>query len=151
MPCRTTTPCSMRRHADAAQPMRSCAYRPMAWSLPCRRAGTEWRSLSGAASRAARKVGPRQPACLPVGIGCGLLLCDGMERTHRLRPPRANLRAERNISWSELAGLVECGLLTSSELSSCIVSSWDSVQVHFHGGQPLNCGGGILDCGISPK
>jgi hypothetical protein len=58
---------------------------------------------------------------------------------------------EWNISRHELANLVECGLLTSAELSSCIVSSWPSVQVHFHGSEPVNCGGDILDCGVSPR
>ena len=58
---------------------------------------------------------------------------------------------EWNISRAELANLVDCGLLTSAELSSCVVSSWDCVQVAFHGSQPVNCGGGILDCGVSPR
>ncbi len=59
--------------------------------------------------------------------------------------------AEWNISRHELGNLVDCGLLTSAELSSCIVSTWESVQVRFHGSEPVNCGGDILDCGVSPK
>lgn len=59
--------------------------------------------------------------------------------------------ADWNISRCELANLVDFGLLSHAELASCIMSTWASVQVSLYGSEPVNCGGDILDCGVSPK
>lgn len=85
-----------------------------------------------------------QPACCPLCLP-GLLR---IPCAHRLAYSTC---AEWNTSRSEVANLVDFGLLTHAELASCIVSSWASVQVSLYGSEPVNCGGDILDCGVSPK
>lgn len=152
MLCNKALPISLLAlHASVPQALCSKPVDPFCTLLPCRPEGTALRSSSGGAWRAARKVGPWHLA-RSLSIPCKRAV--PMLGTCRANCPAlvcVLTCAEWNISRSELEGLVDCGLLTRGELASCILSSWDSVQVRFHGGEPLDCGGGILDCGVSPQ
>jgi len=58
---------------------------------------------------------------------------------------------EWNISKKEFEVLIDMGLLTREELSSCVITSWEKSRISFHGGSEDIWVSGVLDIGVSPK